>query len=265
MKIFIIQNKKYIRQIAILLVWLLFWQILYFLVKKDVLIASPVSVAQAFLSLCKGYDFWLTILASLCRILAGYLFSVFFGILFAVFCYNNAFIHALLQPAIQTIKATPVVSFSILVLLWVKTDFVPIIISFLMVFPLIWTNTTIGIRQTQKQYLEMAKAYGFSSFKTLRYIYVPSVFPYFLSACHAGIGMAWKAGIAAEVICTPSVSMGKKIYETKIYLETPELFVWTICAIVFSIILEKLFLKLLYYFSKRIGISYEPKNNIAIS
>ena len=94
---------------------------------------------------------------------------------------------------------------------------------------------------------------------------MPSVFPYFLSACHAGIGMAWKAGIAAEVICTPSVSMGKKIYETKIYLETPELFVWTICAIVFSIILEKLFLKLLYYFSKRIGISYEPKNNIAIS
>ena len=158
MKIFIIQNKKYIRQTAILLVWLLFWQILYFLVKKDVLIASPVSVAKAFLSLCKEYDFWLTILASLCRILAGYLFSVFFGILFAVFCYNNAFVHALLQPAIQTIKATPVVSFSILVLLWVKTDFVPIIISFLMVFPLIWTNTTIGIRQTQKQYL--TNAYG---------------------------------------------------------------------------------------------------------
>ena len=76
--------------------------------------------------------------------------------------------------------------------------------------------------------------------------------------------MAWKAGIAAEVICTPNASIGKKIYETKIYLETPEFFVWTICAILFSILLEKIFLKLLYYISRKIGILYENKNNTAI-
>ena len=76
--------------------------------------------------------------------------------------------------------------------------------------------------------------------------------------------MAWKAGIAAEVICTPNISIGKKIYETKIYLETAELFVWTICAILFSILLEKIFLKLLYHISKRIGISYGNKSNTTI-
>ena len=233
--------------------------------QKDVLIASPVSVAKAFLSLCKEYDFWLTILVSLCRILAGYLFSVFFGILFAVFCYNNAFIHALLQPAIQTIKATPVVSFSILVLLWVKTDFVPIIISFLMVFPLIWTNTTIGIRQTQKQYLEMAKAYGFSSFKHFVISMCLLYFPIFFPPAMPVLVWLGKPALLPKSYVLLLFLWEKKIYETKIYLETPELFVWTICAIVFSIILEKLFLKLLYYFSKRIGISYEPKNNIAIS
>ena len=264
MKIFITQNKKLISKTAILFVWLLFWQFLFIIINKEILIASPIRVIKTFFSLCLEYSFWHTIFYSMIRILTGYLFSVLLGILFAILCYRSKILYDFLSPAIHTMKSTPVASFSILVLLWVKTDFVPIVISFLMVFPLIWTNISIGIAQTEKQYLEMAKVYGFSAFKTCRYIYIPSVLPYFISACHAGIGMAWKAGIAAEVICTPNISIGKKIYETKIYLETAELFVWTICAILFSILLEKIFLKLLYYISRKIGILYENKNNTAI-
>ncbi len=253
MKIFITKN-KWVSKTAILIVWLLFWQILFIMVNKEVLIASPIHVFQTFFSLCLEESFWFTIFSSLFRILIGYLCSVFFGILFAILCYRSKILYEIFLPAVQVMKATPVASFSILVLLWVKTDMVPVVISFLMVFPSIWTNVRIGISQTKKQYLEMAKVYGFSPLKTCRYIYLPSVLPYFISACHAGIGMAWKAGIAAEVICTPPASIGKKIYETKIYLETSELFVWTICAILFSILLEKCFLKLLYYFTRKMGI-----------
>ncbi|NDO47325.1 ABC transporter permease subunit [Clostridium sp. MD294] len=264
MKIFIIQNKKLISKTVILFVWLLFWQFLFVIINKEILIASPISVLKTFFSLSLEFSFWYTIFCSMIRILTGYLFSVFLGILFAILCYRSKILHDFFSPAIHTMKATPVASFSILVLLWIKTDFVPIVISFLMVFPLIWTNISIGIEQTQKQYLEMAKVYRFSYFKTYRYIYIPSILPYFISACHAGIGMAWKAGIAAEVICTPNASIGRKIYETKIYLETSELFVWTICAILFSILLEKCFLYLLYYISRKMGISYENKNNATI-
>lgn len=253
MKIFTTQN-KWFSKTAILIVWLLFWQFLFLIINKEVLIASPVHVFKTFFSLCFQSTFWLTIFSSLFRILIGYLCSVFFGILFAILCYRSKILYEFFSPVIQVMKATPVASFSILILLWVKTDIVPIVISFLMVFPSIWINVSIGITQTEKQYLEMAKIYGFSLFKTCRYIYLPSVLPYFISACHAGIGMAWKAGIAAEVICTPSISIGKKIYETKIYLETSELFVWTICAILFSILLEKCFLKLLHYITRKIGI-----------
>ena len=264
MKIFTTQNKKLISKTAILIVWLLFWQILFIIVKKQILIPSPISVVKTFFYIFLILSFWFTIFHSFIRILIGYLFSVFLGILFAVLCHHNKILYQFFSPAIQVMKATPVASFSIIVLLWIQTDFVPVVISFLMVFPLIWINISIGIQQTEKQYLEMAKVYGFSAFKTCRYIYIPSVLPYFISACHAGIGMAWKAGIAAEVICTPNISIGKKIYETKIYLETAELFVWTICAILFSILLEKIFLKLLYHISKRIGISYGNKSNTTI-
>lgn len=262
MKIFITQNKSWFSKTAILIVWLLFWQLLFFIINKPVLIPSPYSVIKTFFSLCLKYSFWFTIFHTLIRILLGYLFSVFLGILFAVLCYRYKLLHHILSPAIHTMKATPVASFSILVLLWVKTDIVPIVISFLMVFPIIWVNISIGIYQTETQYLEMAKVYGFTSFQICHLIYIPSILPYFISACRTGIGMAWKSGIAAEVICTPTASIGKKIYETKIYLETPELFVWTICAILFSILLEKCFFILFHYIGRKIGITNE--NNITI-
>ncbi len=75
-----------------------------------------------------------------------------------------------------------------------------------------------------------------------RYIYVSQVLPYFLSACRLSLGMCWKAGVAAEVIGVPSGSIGEKLYNAKIYLNTPDLFAWTIVIIVISFVFEKCFL-----------------------
>ena len=51
-----------------------------------------------------------------------------------------------------------------------------------------------------------------------------------------------KAGVAAEVIGVPSGSIGEKLYNAKIYLNTPDLFAWTIVIIVISFVFEKCFL-----------------------
>ncbi|MBO5898784.1 MAG: hypothetical protein J6R04_07220, partial [Clostridia bacterium] len=72
----------------------------------------------------------------------------------------------------------------------------------------------------------------------IRRIYLPAVLPYFLSACESSIGLAWKAGVAAEVLALPALSIGKQLYESKLYLETTDLFAWTLVVIVLSLLLE---------------------------
>jgi NitT/TauT family transport system permease protein len=67
--------------------------------------------------------------------------------------------------------------------------------------------------------------------------------PYLRSAFSISLGLCWKSGIAAEVIGIPKGSIGEKLYQAKVYLDTPDLFSWTIVIIVISIIFEKLFLK----------------------
>ena len=111
--------------------------------------------------------------------------------------------------------------------------------------PIAWTNVAAGILSTDKQLLEMARVFGFSRAKTLKTVYAPSVLPHFVSACTAGLGFAWKSGVTAEVIAHPAFGMGKAIYESKLYLETPELFAWTAAVIIMSFALEKLITALL--------------------
>ena len=54
-----------------------------------------------------------------------------------------------------------------------------------------------------------------------------------------GLGFAWKSGVAAEVLSTPLNSIGTELYNSKVYLETTDLFAWTAVIIIMSAVLEK--------------------------
>jgi len=120
-----------------------------------------------------------------------------------------------------------------------------------MVLPIIWTNIEQGLRQIDPKLLEMAKVFRFSPSKKMLHIVIPSVLPYFAAACRTALGLAWKAGIAAEVLATPNNSIGKKLFESKTFMETTDLFAWTVIVIVMSICLEKLFFILLRVLLKK--------------
>ena len=100
-----------------------------------------------------------------------------------------------------------------------------------------------GLGQTDRKLLQMADIFRVSRGKKVCYIYFSQVLPYFITACRLSLGMCWKAGIAAEVIGVPSGSMGEKLYNAKIYLNTPDLFAWTIVIIIISVVFEKFFLE----------------------
>ena len=110
----------------------------------------------------------------------------------------------------------------------------------LMALPVVWSNVSTGIASTDPLLLEMAKVFRFSPWKRLRRVYIPSVMPHFLAACRSTLGLAWKAGVAAEVLTVPAVSIGRMLYESKLYWETLDLFAWTLTVIVLSLTFEAL-------------------------
>ena len=210
------------------------------------LLASPLTVIKRLAVLAVTTPFWQSILFSLLRIIGGFLCGVLFGTLLAIFAVNHTKFEELIAPLILLIKTIPVASFIILVLIFISSKNLSVIISFLMVLPIVYTNVRNGILETDRNLLEMANVFSLSRFKKFRYIYVPQVFPYFQSACSVCLGLAFKSGIAAEVIGIPTGSIGEHLYNAKIYLNTPDLFAWTLVIVLLSLTLEKLLLVLLH-------------------
>lgn len=232
-------------------VWLLLWQLASMAVGLPLLLPSPLAVLLRLGQLCTGADFWLTVASSLLRILLGFLLGVLFGTALAGLCWRFRLIDALARPLLGVLKSTPVASFIILALVWVKTTWLATVISFIMVLPLIYANVREGIDSADRQLLEMAQVFRLSRRKTFRYCYLPAILPFFLSAISSALGFAWKSGIAAEVLGRPVRAIGSQIYDSKIYLETPDLFAWTLVVILLSVLLERLAVRFVRWAGKR--------------
>jgi len=237
--------KGVLRGTAVAAIWIVAWQLLAMAIGREVLLASPVRVVGRLWELVWEGAFWLSIGSSLLRVMAGFALGVVLGSLLAAAMYRFSFLNTLFSPIVGVVKATPVASFMILALLWLSTGTVPGFCSMVMVLPVICGNVLEGLRQMDGQLKEMADVFSLHGWRRLIVLTVPSVMPYFMAGAQTCIGLSWKAGIAAEVLCTPVGSLGQKLYESKIYLDTPSMFAWTAVVVLTSVLLEKLFVRLM--------------------
>lgn len=236
--------------------WVAVWQLAAMKIGKEVLLASPVATIKALITLCGQSAFWHAIVFSLTRIMLGFVLAVAAGVLLAGLSAVSQWIKLLFAPLFSVIKAVPVASFIILLLLWVRGGNLSISISFLMVLPIVYNNMLAGFENVDRSLLEMATVFRLSNMKKIKYIYIPQILPYFTAACTTSLGLCWKSGIAAEVIGLPNGSMGNRLYETKLYMDTAEMFAWTVVIVIISFVVEKGFLWLLDKITARITDGY---------
>ena len=229
--------KRFARGALTLAFWLAVWAALALLVHRDLLLPAPWTVVRRLCELAATGAFW--------RITAVSIGRVLLGVALAAACTISKTADALLRPLMTVVKSTPVASFVVLALIWIARDWLPVFIALLMVLPVVWSNVCTGIHSADPALLELARVYGWPRGRVLRRIYVPSVRPHFLAALRSGLGFGWKAGIAAEVLTVPHSAIGRMIYESKLYLQTTDLFAWTLAVILLSVGLERLVLRAL--------------------
>jgi len=241
-----------VRRLWVPALWLLLWQLAAAAVDEELLLPAPLPVLRRMAALLLQGEFWGSCANSLGHILLGFLLGVTAGCGLAVVTAAVPPARAFLSPAMAAVKATPVASFVILALVWIRGTNLSVFISFLMVLPMVWQNVSQGIAAADPALLEMAAVYRLSWRSRLRAVYLPAVLPHLLSALRVGLGFAWKAGIAGEVIAIASGSIGLRLYTAKTSVEMPDLFAWTGYIILLSMALERgmLWLLVLSRFSR---------------
>lgn len=214
--------------------WLAVWQALSMAVGQPILLASPAATLARLWALVRTADFWRSLLFTLGHILAGFALASLAGMALAMLAGKVEFVSALLSPLLAAMRSVPVASFVIAALIWVPSRRLSILIAFVIVLPVIYAGTLDGIRQIDPKLKEMARVFRMGRWNRFRTIDLPAALPSVASALSVSIGLAWKSGVAAEVIGIPGGSVGEKLYRAKVYLATPDLFAWTLAIVLIS-------------------------------
>ena len=234
-------RKETLQKIAAIVFALAVWQIARMIVGHEILLASPLSVLRTLAGIIVTGSFWSTVLFSVLRILAGFLAAYIIGLLLGIAASRFSWAATLLWPFMVCVRSVPVASFIVLSLIWLSSSQLAVFVCFLACLPAVYNNVTEGLESVDKGQKEAALMLGAPWGRIVRTVYLPNIEPYLLSAASTGCGMAFKAGVAAEVVAVVSGSIGEQIYMSKVYFETAQLFAWTLVIILLSFVFEKLF------------------------
>lgn len=242
--IFTMQNKikKILFAAGSIAFWVLLWHIGAVAANKNLILKIPLphQTVQVFFENCTRGAFWQAVGTSLLHIAVGFIAAVLLGLICGVLSGSFAGFKTLTAPIMLLIRSVPVAAFIVLAWLWIPTTVLPPFISFLMVFPVIWSHVETALLSVDKRLVEMARVYGMSGIGIIKNIKIPTVMPALRSACITGLGFAWKSGVAAEVICNPTGSIGALLSGAKSNIEYEQVFAVTLTIVLLSLLLENI-------------------------
>lgn len=221
-----------------LVFWLGVWWLCALAVGKELILPTPLAVLERLLELLPTADFWQSVGASVGRILAGFLLGSLLGVALGVVTAASKWGDALLSPALRAVRTVPVVSFILLLFFSLPTHRVPTVVSALMALPVVWRAARQGIGAADPQLLELAGHYRMGLWRKVRLVYLPAALPALAAGWETALGLAWKSGVAAEVLCQPKWGAGSQLQAAKAYLDAPGLFAWTAVIVLLSLGME---------------------------
>lgn len=249
MKASIIRNNHKAIYLTIATVfWAAVWYIAALVLGNELFLPYPHTVLKALGALLCEKNYWISILNTVLTVVTGCLLGCLAGAVLSILSALSKLMETVISPLIAVFRATPVASFIILVYVIVRLNQLPVrtvslLIVMIMVIPIMYNNLRTGISVMDRELAEVSIVYRFSFGKKLLVLWLPQIKPYLLSSLTNALGFAWKAGVAAEVICNLKDTVGKHLADSKSNLEMDKLFAWTFTVILFSMLFELVFKK----------------------
>lgn len=230
---------------AVAAFWLAVWVLMAGFVAQPLILPGPGAVVVALLRLVCDVGTWAILAGSGARILGGLaLAAVCGGLLAGISSRSQAFAR-LVAPALSFVKATPVACVVVLLLIWLGSARVSIAVVFLMALPGVYFSLVEGLAQVDQPLEQMFRLHGVQGWRLFCAHTWREVLPFVLSCARAVIGMSWKAGVAAELIGMATGTVGERIYQAKLLIETADLLAWTVLVAMASWACERVLVWLL--------------------
>ncbi|MCK5731675.1 MAG: ABC transporter permease subunit, partial [Tenericutes bacterium] len=180
------------------------------------------------------------ILFTILRLLVGLLFASLFGFLLGIIAGFRKNFAIFLNPFVTVLRTIPVISITVILLIMFGFSLTPYIITFLMLFPLIYQSTYGAITSIDKELIDVYKLEDNNFFTGLRYCYLPLISKNIRTALLQSLGLGIKVLVMAEYLSQTKKSIGAELYLAKVNLQYDEVFAWTLLLIILALAFELL-------------------------
>lgn len=230
--------KKYLMILLSILILFTLWHIFYKLENHEVIIPSITSTIHEVINIITADNFINIIAATTIRAILGFILSLLIGCILGFIAGFKESLEFFMKPYLMIIKSTPIVAIMLIALIWIKSDGVPILVSFLLCYPIIYESVINGIKNTDKSIIEFGKVHKISNFTMIIDVYMPSVFSHIIANIFSTLALSFKTTVSSEIISIPKYGIGNSIYTAKVYLNTAEVFAWLIIIVLLSTIFD---------------------------
>lgn len=207
-------------------------------VNNDLILPSPSAISAEFLRLLGQSSFYSELVADLGRTVASFLIAFVFALALGVAASMNVVVEKVLYPLTVIMRAMPAMAVILWCLLIFRAEISPSAISFIVVFPLLYTAVFGAVKNRDKKLDDVAKVYEIKAISRLFMIVIPdvwrSLFPQFCSALSFNV----KLIVAGEALAYTKNSLGRELKIANANLETARLLALTVAIILLSVALE---------------------------
>lgn len=221
-----------------LAIFILIWYIVASSIGISIILPTPLETLREFFALFADGSFYLAVGSTLGRTLLGFLVAFILASLFAFLSSRSVFVRNLFSPFTIILRVLPTISVILLVLIWFRSALAPYVITFLVIFPMLYKMVLDAIEQVDRGLIEMAEVYHLSNAKKLFSVYLPQMTPSLLTGVGVTLSFSVKLTIAAEVLSYTKDSIGRNMQQASAYIETARLLAWTLAAILLGFLLE---------------------------
>ncbi len=218
----------------------LFWTVAYYIMGNALLVPSFLDSMKALGTLLQESTFWIGFFGSIKRVLIAFVFSFFLAGAFALGSYLLPVFRGILLPILSLFRSLPTLAVLLILLVVSGAGEAPIIVAFLSLFPLLYTEFLTSLLGIDKSLLEMSKVYKVPLKRQIFKLYLPSIFPSILQSAGAGVAFALKLVVSAEVLAQTYQSLGGLMQEAKLFMEMPRLFALVCVTFIVGVLLEVL-------------------------
>jgi NitT/TauT family transport system permease protein len=249
--IFIINQIKYKNQLiitsSIFLIFLI-WIIFYRVIDHQIVMPSIRDTLISLINILSTKETLLIIFSTLLRLFVAISFSALIAIFLGVVSGLNKHFSLFLKPYITILRTIPIVSIVLILYVLINHQSISLIITFLMVFPIIYQGVESGILSIHKDLIDVYHLEKNNFLLSIKYLYLPSIKVNITTSFLQSFGLGVKVLIMAEYLTQRTNSIGNSLLLARTYLRYDLVFAWTILIILLSLLIEYI----LYYYQKKV-------------